>query len=122
MRTRTEPPRSAASRPACRTNVRSETSCVLATCGAATVRPSSANATAAWAAPPAVAAAEVAAAARDGADPGWATRLDPPLAAPDSTTIRSDSERRYALTAGPGPTYAMSIDPAKSDSTACGPL
>ena len=94
----------------------------MATCGAATVRPSSASAAAAAEASLPSVLAAAAAAACAGADPGRATRLDPPLAAPESTTIRSDSERRYALTAGPGPTYAMSIDPAKSDSTACGPL
>ena len=49
------------------------------------------------------------------------TKLAPLLAAP-LRIITSPSDLRNPLTAGPGPTYAISEDPENSDSIACGPL
>ena len=49
-------------------------------------------------------------------------KLAPPLAAPDKILIFLFSEFKNPLIAGPGPTYAISTEFAKSDSITCGPL
>ena len=52
---------------------------------------------------------------------GWTIKLAPPLAAPDSIT-NSLSDFKKPFIAGPGPTYARSIERENMDSITWGPL
>src|SRR5436309_2130152 len=51
----------------------------------------------------------------------FTTRAAPALAAPETTRISSPFDLKCALSAGPGPTYVTSSDPAKMASIAEGP-
>ena len=51
----------------------------------------------------------------------FTNRAAPPLAAPEMTRISSPFDLKYALSAGPGPTYVTSSDLAKIASIAEGP-
>ena len=48
-------------------------------------------------------------------------KLAPPLAAPDKIFTLWFSDFKNPLIAGPGPTYAISMEPAKMDSITWGP-